>query len=157
MSKKFEEKYVETVTSKTQHVEKDILDRYNAVCNDFQNITTEDKKVLELCNIFIDENTELSTILETIKNQWSTYDTVKQLAIVKIFANGDYQTLSEIISYLNSDSKEDSDTDPTVDQEELCQYIKDQLGEESNLTLEDIDTVLNLEMDYLRSKGIVAD
>lgn len=52
---------------------------------------------------------------------------------------------------------EDSDTDPIVDYEELCQYIKNQLGEESKLTLEDIDVVLNLEMDYLRSKGIVAD
>lgn len=52
---------------------------------------------------------------------------------------------------------EDSDTDPIVDYEELCQYIKDQLGEESKLTLKEIDAVLNLEMDYLRSKGIVAD
>ena len=36
MSKKFEENYVETVASKTQRVEKDILDRYNAACNDLQ-------------------------------------------------------------------------------------------------------------------------
>lgn len=52
---------------------------------------------------------------------------------------------------------EDSDTDPIVDQEELCQYIKDRLGEDSKLTLEEIDAVLNLEVDYLRSKGIIAD
>lgn len=49
------------------------------------------------------------------------------------------------------------ETDYIVDQEELCQYIKDQLGKDSKLTLEEIDAVLNLEMDYLRSKGIVAD
>lgn len=49
------------------------------------------------------------------------------------------------------------ETDYIVDQEELCQYIKDRLGEDSKLTLEEIDAVLNLEMDYLRSKGIVAD
>ena len=47
------------------------------------------------------------------------------------------------------------ETDYIVDQEELRQYIKDKLGEESKLTLEDIDSVLNLEMEFLRSKAIV--
>lgn len=47
------------------------------------------------------------------------------------------------------------ETDYIVDQEELCQYIKDKLGEESKLTLVEIDAVLNLEMEFLKSKGIV--
>lgn len=42
-----------------------------------------------------------------------------------------------------------------INQDELCQYIKDRLDKLSKLTVEDIDLVLNMEMEYLRSKGIV--
>lgn len=54
-------------------------------------------------------------------------------------------------------SKDDVDSDCIVDQAELCQYIKDKLNEQepSRLTLVEIDAVLNLEMEFLKSKGIV--
>ena len=42
-----------------------------------------------------------------------------------------------------------------INQDELCQYIKDRLDRLSKLTVEDIDLVLNMEMEYLQSKGIV--
>ncbi len=42
-----------------------------------------------------------------------------------------------------------------INQDELCQYIKDRLDRLSKLTVEEIDLVLNMEMEYLRSKGIV--
>ena len=48
-----------------------------------------------------------------------------------------------------------TETDCVVDQDELCQFIKDKLDRLSKLTVEDIDLVLNLEMEYLQSKGIV--
>lgn len=48
-----------------------------------------------------------------------------------------------------------TETDCVVDQDELCQFIKDKLDGLSKLTVEDIDLVLNLEMEYLQSKGIV--
>lgn len=47
-----------------------------------------------------------------------------------------------------------TETDNVVDQDELCQFIKDKLDRLSKLTVEDIDLVLNLEMVYLQSKGI---
>lgn len=50
----------------------------------------------------------------------------------------------------------DTETDYVVDQDELCQYIKDKLDRSSKLTVEDIDLVLNLEMEYLQSKGIAS-
>lgn len=49
----------------------------------------------------------------------------------------------------------DIESDHVIDQEELCQYIKDRLDRLSKLTVEDIDLVLNMEMEYLQSKGIV--
>lgn len=48
-----------------------------------------------------------------------------------------------------------TETDHVIDQDELCQYIKDRLDRLSKLTVEDIDLVLNMEMEYLQSKGIV--
>lgn len=42
-----------------------------------------------------------------------------------------------------------------INQDELCQYIKDRLDRLSKLTVEDIDLVLNMEMEYLKDKGIV--
>lgn len=49
----------------------------------------------------------------------------------------------------------DTETDHVINQNELCQYIKDRLDRLSKLTIEDIDLVLNMEMEYLQSKGIV--
>lgn len=48
-----------------------------------------------------------------------------------------------------------TETDHVINQDELCQYIKDRLDRLSKLTVEDIDLVLNMEMEYLQSKGIV--
>lgn len=48
-----------------------------------------------------------------------------------------------------------TETDYVINQDELCQYIKDRLDRLSKLTVEDIDLVLNMEMEYLQSKGIV--
>ena len=45
--------------------------------------------------------------------------------------------------------------DPVIDQEELCQYIKNRLDRLSKLTVDDIDLILNTEMEHLQSKGIV--
>ncbi len=49
----------------------------------------------------------------------------------------------------------DTETDHVINQDELCQYIKDRLDRLSKLTIGDIDLVLNMEMEYLQSKGIV--
>lgn len=48
-----------------------------------------------------------------------------------------------------------TETDHVINQDELCQYIKDRLDRLSKLTVEDIDLVLNMEMEYLKDKGIV--
>ena len=48
-----------------------------------------------------------------------------------------------------------TETDHVINQDELCQYIKDRLDRLSRLTIEDIDLVLNMEMEYLKDKGIV--
>ena len=48
-----------------------------------------------------------------------------------------------------------TEMDHVINQDELCQYIKDRLDRLSKLTVEDIDLVLNMEMEYLQSKGIV--
>lgn len=48
-----------------------------------------------------------------------------------------------------------SEADHIINQDELCQYIKDRLDRLSKLTVEDIDLVLDTEMEYLQSKGIV--
>ena len=48
-----------------------------------------------------------------------------------------------------------TEADHVINQDELCQYIKDRLDRLSKLTVEDIDLVLNMEMEYLQSKGIV--
>lgn len=48
-----------------------------------------------------------------------------------------------------------TETDYVINQDELCQYIKDRLDRLSKLTVGDIDLVLNMEMEYLQSKGIV--
>ena len=48
-----------------------------------------------------------------------------------------------------------TETDHVINQDELCQYIKDRLDRLSKLTVEDIDLVLNIEVEYLQSKGIV--
>lgn len=49
----------------------------------------------------------------------------------------------------------DTEADHVIHQDELCQYIKDRLDRLSKLTVDDIDLVLNMEMEYLQSKGIV--
>ena len=48
-----------------------------------------------------------------------------------------------------------TEEDSVINQDELCQYIKDRLDRLSKLAVEDIDLVLNMEMEYLQSKGIV--
>lgn len=48
-----------------------------------------------------------------------------------------------------------TEADHVINQDELCQYIKDRLDRLSKLTVYDIDLVLNMEMEYLQSKGIV--
>ena len=48
-----------------------------------------------------------------------------------------------------------TEADHVINQDELCQYIKDRLDRLSKLTIGDIDLVLNMEMEYLQSKGIV--
>lgn len=48
----------------------------------------------------------------------------------------------------------ETEEDPVINQEELCQFIKSRLERVSKLTVEDIDLILNLEMDYLRERGI---
>lgn len=48
-----------------------------------------------------------------------------------------------------------TEMDHIINQDELCQYIKDRLDRLSKLTVEDIDLVLNMEIEYLQSKGIV--
>ena len=49
----------------------------------------------------------------------------------------------------------DKDTDKIVDQDELCQFIKDKLTRLSELSIKDIGFILNMEMEYLQIKGIV--
>lgn len=48
----------------------------------------------------------------------------------------------------------ETEEDPVINQEELCQYIKDRLERVSKLAVEDIDLILNLEMEFLREREI---
>ena len=48
-----------------------------------------------------------------------------------------------------------TEVDRVINQDELCHYIKDRFDKLSKLTVEVIDLVLNMEMEYLQSKGIV--
>lgn len=57
--------------------------------------------------------------------------------------------------YLSIGDDAETDENPMINQEELCCYIKDKLERVSKLTVEDIDLILNLEMDYLRERKIV--
>jgi len=50
----------------------------------------------------------------------------------------------------------ETDDDPVINQEELCQYIKDRLERVSKLTVEDIDLILNLEIEFLNKRGIAS-
>ena len=53
----------------------------------------------------------------------------------------------------------DTETNYVVEQDELCQFIKDKLDKSdklSELTIDDIDLILDLETDYLREKGIAS-
>lgn len=56
--------------------------------------------------------------------------------------------------YISIGDDAETDEDPVINQEELCQYIKDRLERVSKLTVEDIDLVLNLEMEFLHKRGI---
>ena len=47
-----------------------------------------------------------------------------------------------------------TEADHVINQDELCRYIKDRLDRLSKLTLEDIDLILSMEMEYLQIKGI---
>lgn len=49
----------------------------------------------------------------------------------------------------------DTEENPIINQDELCQYIKSRLDRLSKLTTEDINMILDMEMGYMRSKGIV--
>lgn len=118
----------------------DFLDAVIGIEEEYFDKTGDKIASIEL--VAVDEDTDIL--------QWGV--SIKLLEDEKFqYTTLDYKSSGHILKY------EDSDTDPIVDQEELCQYIKDWLGEDSKLTLEDIDAVLNLEMDYLRSNGIVAD
>lgn len=48
-----------------------------------------------------------------------------------------------------------TEVDRVINQDELCQYIKDRLDRLSKLTVEDVDLVLDMEMEYLKDRGIV--
>lgn len=57
--------------------------------------------------------------------------------------------------YISIVGDAETEEEPVIDQGELCQYIKDRLEKVSKLSVEDIDLILNLEMDYLREREIV--
>ena len=57
--------------------------------------------------------------------------------------------------YISIGDDAETEEDPVIDQGELCQYIKDRLERVSKLTVEDIDLILNLEMEFLHKRGIV--
>lgn len=62
-------------------------------------------------------------------------------------------TMGFLYIYIGDDAE--TDEDPVINQEELCCYIKDRLERVSKLTVEDIDLILNLEMEFLHKRGIV--
>lgn len=57
--------------------------------------------------------------------------------------------------YISIVGDAETEEDPVINQDELCQYIKDRLERVSKLSVEDMDLILNLEMDYLREREIV--
>ena len=56
--------------------------------------------------------------------------------------------------YLSIGDDTETDENPVINLEELCQYIKDRLERVSKLAVEDIDLILNLEMEFLHKRGI---
>lgn len=61
-------------------------------------------------------------------------------------------TMGFLYIYIGDDVE--TDENPVINQEELCQYIKDRLERVSKLAVEDIDLILNLEMEFLHKRGI---
>lgn len=57
--------------------------------------------------------------------------------------------------YISIGDDAETEEDSVIDQGELCQYIKDKLEKVSKLTVEDIDLILNLEMEFLHKRGII--
>lgn len=93
------------------------------------------------------ENEKLTMKLDASKEIESIRGNESEIEIV--FPN----IMGSIHIYI--DDEISTEEDPVIDQDELCQYIKNRLDRLSKLTVEDIDLILNTEMEYLQSKGIV--
>lgn len=100
MSKDFMKNYVETVKTASQESEESILSKYNETCDNFKNLMPNEKKVLETCNISIDDSTDFPTVLDAIKNQWGTYDPKTKQAIC-IAISGE-KSASNVMTYLDA-------------------------------------------------------
>lgn len=48
----------------------------------------------------------------------------------------------------------DAEKEPVIDNDELCSFIKEKLND-SNITTETVEKILDLEMEFLKSKGLV--
>lgn len=63
-------------------------------------------------------------------------------------------TIGFLYIYIGDDAE--TNEDPVINQNELRRYIKDRLERVSKLTVEDIDLILNLEMEFLNKRGIAS-
>lgn len=81
MSKSYEEKYGMVVKAVTQESEDCIMSKYNQASENLKNLTPDDKKFLMENGVTVDETTDLPTVLEVVKAQWSTYSDGQKVAV----------------------------------------------------------------------------
>ena len=119
-----------------------LIDKMNAVVTAMPD-SGEDGEITILF-----ENEDLRMELEASKEIESIRGNESEIEIV-------FPNLMGCI-HIYIDDEIGTEEDPVIDQEELCQYIKNRLDRLSKLTVDDIDLILNTEMEYLKDKGNVA-
>lgn len=100
MNKQFDEKYVMVVKAVTQETEEDIVSKYRKACEHFENMTTDDKGVLEKIGISMNDTADIPRVLEAVAGQWSTYDPVKKSSIARAIAGE--ESAHDVMVYLEA-------------------------------------------------------
>ena len=96
---RFRENYVETVKTISQESEESILYKYDLMRDNFKNLTSGDKQMLELYGINTDA-TDLPSVLTAIKKHWDTYTLTQKNMVAKAIAGE--KSSSDVMTYLEA-------------------------------------------------------
>lgn len=96
---RFRENYVETVKTISQESEESILYKYDLMRDNFKNLTSGDKQMLELYGINTDA-TDLPSVLTAIQKHWDIYTLTQKNIVAKAIA-GD-KSSSDVMTYLGA-------------------------------------------------------